>query len=721
MDNADQVNALLKLLDAQKDAYQDTFRQVHELLAQNIAATALKGPAIPSVPPHSPRQSVSGNTDRISRTRKVSTGLGTLTTSSESRRTGDDSDVDDDESLYVSSTLEPELYTEDSLRKHLQAYKWNPYGARILETVIDNPSRLLQNPLIAKHKGPTDDRSHLSHYQVFDVGPDGAPVPLDFSHMERDSSRASAIWRAISEVNQPPKERLAVGRITIVREPSPILFGAVHHTLTKHFDVDELFRHLIDSGGSAAHMHRSFDEDVRKQRSFVFNFEYFTIIAQSCKPMKWQLADRQEERSASHISITRCSSVVALSLDGPAVRKVKNPSRQANNSHGYSYDPWSAWHLVNLQCYPDWHATLDVHDSTKHFVNGPEAFLATVLGELRDAQKRFEEIYKAITSLIMPPLEFMFDSDIRDRLLFEDKHFTYSRRYFWAYQTLGLMNDSIRAMIDAVEDTFTEHVWQGTHKTLWPLLESESARNLYFKKRLTSLRAKFETEVQNLRKQIDENEQRRREIRGLKEELFTGTSVQESRKSIENTEITIQQGHNIRLLTLVSIFFLPLTFVTSVFGMTNMPTDMNYWDFGIVTITVCVPFFILLGSLNTTRGMHFWRVKTVALLGNVGLWMKWLFGRQTGANSDGSLLAREEPRLQMSRSTSTQNARNTRLRSWSAENDRSGKISLDSAAPPRQDTEMVRPAMVASRSSNLAELWTYEKERKRTLRYSHDV
>jgi hypothetical protein len=43
-----------------------------------------------------------------------------------------------------------------------------------------------------------------------------------------------------------------------------------------------------------------------------------------------------------------------------------------------------------------------------------------------------------------------------------------------------------------------------------------------------------------------------------------------------------RQGHNIKLLTLVSIFFLPLTFVTSVFGMTNMPTERHYWMFGIV-------------------------------------------------------------------------------------------------------------------------------------------
>ena len=537
MDNTDQVNALLKLLDAQKDAYNETFRQVHELLAQNIAATVSStttgGQGAPSIPPQSPRHSVSGNTERLGRSRKFSTGLQTLTTSSESKRTGEDSDQEDDEAYYVSSTLEPQIYTEDTLRLHLQSYKWNQYGAKILETIIDNRSRLLRSPLIAKRKGDVDDRSHLTHYQVFDVGPDGAPLPLDFTNIEQESSKAQAVWRAISEINQPPKECLATGRISIVREPSPILFGAVHHTMSKHFDVDDLFRHLVETEGSSATMHRAFDEDPRRQKSFIFNFEYFTIIGRDCKPMKWQLADQQEERSASHISITRCSSVVALALDGPAVRKVRNPSRQATNSHGFAYDPWSAWHVLNLQCYPDWNASLDVHETSNHYVNGVEAFLVTVLGELRDAQKRFEEIHKAIKVMIMPQLEFMFNSEIRDRLLFEDKDFTHSRRYFWAYQTLGLMNDSIRSMIDAVEDTFTEQVWLGTHKTLWPLLEQDSPRNMYFKKRMSTLRSKFEQEIVKLRTQIRENEERRRDVRSLKEELFTGTSLQESRKSDE--------------------------------------------------------------------------------------------------------------------------------------------------------------------------------------------
>lgn len=47
---------------------------------------------------------------------------------------------------------------------------------------------------------------------------------------------------------------------------------------------------------------------------------------------------------------------------------------------------------------------MDSHDSTKHYVNGPEAFLHTLLAEFKDAEKRFEEIYNKITKLITPPV-----------------------------------------------------------------------------------------------------------------------------------------------------------------------------------------------------------------------------------------------------------------------------------------------------------------------------
>jgi len=200
----------------------------------------------------------------------------------------------------------------------------------------------------------------------------------------------------------------------------------------------------------------------------------------------------------------------------------------------------------------------------------------------------------------------MFNDGLRDKLLFEDKDFTYSRRYFWAFQTLGTMNQSIKAMVDAYEDTFTDAVWEGRHSTLWPVSQDNSSRNAYWIKRMSSLKKDFEHEVRHLKGLIDENENLRKEIRDLRDNLFSGTSVLESRKSVEQTEITVQQGQNIKLLTLVNIFFLPLTFVTSVFGMTNMNPEAGFWKFGVTMATVCVPFFLLIGSMNTSRGMKFW-------------------------------------------------------------------------------------------------------------------
>ncbi|KAI9643740.1 hypothetical protein NHQ30_008364 [Ciborinia camelliae] len=213
---------------------------------------------------------------------------------------------------------------------------------------------------------------------------------------------------------------------------------------------------------------------------------------------------------------------------------------------------------------------------------------------------------------------FMFDGEIRDKLLFEDEEFTYSRRYFWAYQTLGLMKNGLKAIMDSYEDTFTEDVWEGKHKTLWPMIDPDSHRNRYWQKRMQKLKVDFDKQMASIFKLYEETHEKMEEIRTLRDQLFSGTSVLESRKSVEMAAVTILQGHNIKLLTMVSIFFLPLTFVTSVYGMTNMRTDQDFTPFGITMATVCVPFFFLVGALNTTSGMQFWRVRWYRFLGWFG-------------------------------------------------------------------------------------------------------
>ena len=208
----------------------------------------------------------------------------------------------------------------------------------------------------------------------------------------------------------------------------------------------------------------------------------------------------------------------------------------------------------------------------------------------------------------------MFDVRLRDKLLFEDKNFTYSRRYFWAYNTLGVINEGVKSMMHAYTSTFTSDFWAGRHPTLWPLRDVGSTGAASYLDKMSTLRHELERAVDDLGRIVDRNERTRKEIANLREQLFSGSSVRESRRAIE-------QGDNIKILTLVSMIFLPLTFVTvrapfpfletpsanttqSVFGITELHLEPSDWRFPVVMVCVCVPFFVIITVLQTRAGMN---------------------------------------------------------------------------------------------------------------------
>lgn len=86
---------------------------------------------------------------------------------------------------------------------------------------------------------------------------------------------------------------------------------------------------------------RAYDPDPRRQRSFIFNFDYYTVIGEDCAPMPWQLTDIIPKKTGEHIPIARCSSVVGLSLAGECIKKFEATHRRSKTQHGFIYDPWA--------------------------------------------------------------------------------------------------------------------------------------------------------------------------------------------------------------------------------------------------------------------------------------------------------------------------------------------------------------------------------------------
>ncbi|KAH7066201.1 hypothetical protein BKA63DRAFT_496058 [Paraphoma chrysanthemicola] len=568
-----------------------------------------------------------------------------------------DSSSDDEDDFFVSGELPSRSFDHEHLREHLSKHDWTEHGREILASIVTNPAKLSKQPhLFHLGPGPADDRSHYSHFQVYDVGPDGLPELVEVSGADNAMSKATEIWHSLRDIGKS-KDRPTVGRITVAREPSPILFGALHLTLHDTFDMDELFKHLVQTEASSAHMFRSFNEDRRHQKTFFFNFEYYTIVGDDCRPMEWQRADKVTTVHDSHIPLSRCSAVVALALFDDNPRRIRNRGRRAKTKYGWVHDLWSPWQVLQLECFPDWKSTPAngtpyTFETGHRYLNGAEAFLHSLLTEYRDARKRYDEIYKQITELVTPPLGFLFDEELRNVRLFEDKDFTWTRRYFYAHQALGNVNDSIKSMIDAFEDTFTDEIWDGTSKTLWPLFE-ESPRNEHWKRRLRVLRLQFEREMKELRIIQRENNERRHEIDTLQDQLFSGTSIQESRKSVELADVTVHQGYNIKVLTIVNLFFMPLTFVTSIFGMTNMQeSPAPFWPFGVTLAAICIPFFSIIGFLSTKYGYHMWATNASRL------W-RWLFPKKpTAATND----KEADPPTRVTRTLSTEEGMRSRMK-----------------------------------------------------------
>ena len=90
-------------------------------------------------------------------------------------------------------------------------------------------------------------------------------------------------------------------------------------------------------------------------------------------------------------------------------------------------------------------------------------------------------------------------------------------------------------------------------------------------------------------------------LQGLMEGITTRKALEASVKSIEESKRGIDEAHTVGRLTQLAFIFLPLTFVTGVFGMniTAFAGGAPMWKFWVTLVTVSVPSFIF--GLQTAR------------------------------------------------------------------------------------------------------------------------
>lgn len=185
---------LLKRLDAERDAYLATFQQVHEALARNLIASGSSSPTTSTFvsPPARPVL------DRVARQSVGESERKPPATFKSSFISNEDDDLsDDDEALYVQELLPAVALDDEDLRAHLKRYKWNEESKYLLEDILTEEGRMKHPSLFPPCQNPDEDGSHFSLYQVFDVGTDGAPMPLHVDTSLTRLPKGQTMWRYI--------------------------------------------------------------------------------------------------------------------------------------------------------------------------------------------------------------------------------------------------------------------------------------------------------------------------------------------------------------------------------------------------------------------------------------------------------------------------------------------------------------------------------------------
>ena len=171
----------------------------------------------------------------------------------------------------------------------------------------------------------------------------------------------------------------------------------------------------------------------------------------------------------------------------------------------------------------------------------------------------------------------LLSPDKHDALLFDDESFSRSRKYFWVVDALSAFIDSLSDSVLTWERYREDHVA--------PFLDMEHWRELpAFTQHLKVAEIEI-GKLSSIRSSLEKHLER---TKLLRDGLFNASAVIESRAASD-------LGFNVKLLTYVSVFYLPLSFCTSLWSTTD---TFNFKTLAIVMSLVAFMTYAIIFNLE---------------------------------------------------------------------------------------------------------------------------
>ncbi|KKZ64020.1 hypothetical protein EMCG_01681 [[Emmonsia] crescens] len=198
---------------------------------------------------------------------------------------------------------------------------------------------------------------------------------------------------------------------------------------------------------------------------------------------------------------------------------------------------------------------------------------------LSHAGSRWENAIDSLDAEIKAPSDVVFMED-RSDLMADDPQFSLSKTYFWALQTYKLFERTL-------EQTIT--TWETFKTYSLPKIQDGRISPESWDVSVNSI----DQAVELLKPKMDRIKRGIQDVRDLREGLQSTAAVFDSRTAV-------RQGENIRLLTYITLLFLPLSFGTGIFSMQFIePSSRTINAFAITLPVITIVSALLIFNLNT--------------------------------------------------------------------------------------------------------------------------